>query len=175
MNSRKLFMYWISLPYELFLTFIYQVLCYNKRLLEYLNTIHNIQGAEWHCFFDSENKTKNTNDEIILKSAQLVSTYLGKCTTCGNICAILENGCSFDCREQMSEKCAKCAKFREICKIHRNVQNYEKCAEFREICKLQDSEKCAEFKRNVQNSEKCAKFRETCKIQRNVQDTENIR
>ena len=58
MNSRKLFMYWISLPSELFLTFIYQVLCYDKRLLEYLNTIHNIQGAEWHCFFDSENKTK---------------------------------------------------------------------------------------------------------------------
>ena len=31
---------------------------YNKRLLEYFNTIHNIQGVEWYCFFDCENKTK---------------------------------------------------------------------------------------------------------------------
>ena len=80
-----------------------------------------------------------------MKSAQLVGTYIGKWTTFGNICTILENGCSFDCREQMSEK------FSEMCKIQKIVQNHEECAEFREICKIQ---------RNVQNSEKCARYRE---------------
>ena len=87
----------------------------------------------------------------------MVLTYIRKCTTFGNICTILENGCSFDCREQMSEK------FSEMCKIQKIVQNYEECAQFRERCKIM---------RNVQNYEKCAEFKEICKIQRNVQNSE---
>ena len=85
-------------------------------------------------------------------------------------------------QRKMQKNSEKCAKFREICKIHRNVQNYEKCAEFRETCKIQRNvqnlEKCAEFRemckiqRNVQNSEKYARFREMCRIQRNVQNSE---
>ena len=51
-----------------------------------------------------------------------------------------------------------------MCKIQKNVQNYEKCAELREICKIQ---------RNVRNYEKFAEFRKICKIQRNMQNSEN--
>ena len=88
-----------------------------------------------------------------MKSAQLVGTYIRKYTIFGNICTILENGRSFDCRVQMTEKCAK---------FRKNVQTYEKSAEFREMFKVM---------RKVQNSEKYARFRETFKVQRNVQDT----
>ena len=103
MNSRKLFMYWISLPYELFLTFIYQ--CYNKRLLHGVPKYNTQHTRSWMVLFLwLWKQNKNTNYETILKSAQLVGTYIEKCTMFGNICTILENGCSFDCKGQLISK-----------------------------------------------------------------------
>ena len=60
----------------------------------------------------------------------------------------------------------KYAKFIEMFKIMRNVQNSEKYANCKIQRNVQNLREMCKIQRNVQNSEKHAKFREMCKIQK---------
>ena len=57
-NELKKTIYVLDQPPLWTLFDFYKYQCYNQRLLEYLNAIHNIQGAEWYFFFDIEYITK---------------------------------------------------------------------------------------------------------------------